>query len=155
MNNVILYFSRSGNAKRIAGKLAGKLGCASLRITDDVKWNGFFGFMKGGYYSLTGRTTNVTVEGDPDISSFENVVLVAPLWAGGIAPAGYSYLMKECKNIRRLTVLITCDGSDPNKAYGRLEEITGPIENKLCIAKNLKNEDEIIDVLAGDLGFGK
>ena len=151
MSSIVLFFSRSGNAERIAGKLAAELGCGTARISDDMKWKGFIGFMKGGFYSLTGRTTNVSVEGDPDVSKYDDVILVAPLWAGGIAPAGYSYLMKEKENIKSLAVLITCDGSKPEKAYTRLEGMVGSIDIKYCITKNLGNEDEVIENLAKDL----
>lgn len=144
MKSMVLYFSRSGNCKRIAGKIAGEIGCEKAGITDNISWKGFFGFMKGGFYSLKGRITETTVEGNPEISDYDNIILVAPLWAGRIAPAGYSLLIKEKESIKKLTVVISCDGSDPEKAYSRIEAITGALERKYCISKSLGNEDGII-----------
>jgi len=145
MNNKVLYFSRSGNSKRIAEKTAQKLGCETVEITDDVSWKGIFGFIKGGYYSINQKITGVSVENDYNVADADNIVLVVPLWAGNTAPAGYSFLLKEMKNIKKLHMVICNDGSDFDKAYKKLESMVGNIKNKYGITKNKGNEDSVID----------
>jgi len=154
MNNTVLYFSRSGNAKRIAEKTAEKLDCGTIEITDNISWKGLFGFMKGGYYSLNRKVTEVTVENDYDVSKADNIVLVVPLWAGLTAPAGYSFLLKEMKNIKNLHMVICSDGSEAAKAYGRLESLIGVINNKYEIIKNQKNEDSVINNIYNNITVG-
>lgn len=151
MNNKVLYFSRSGNAKRIAEKTAKKLGCETLEITDNVSWKGFFGFMKGGFYSINQKITEVSIENDYNVSEADTIVLVVPLWAGNTAPAGYSFLLKEMKNIKKLYMVICNDGSDFVKAYAKLETMVGNIKNKYGITKNKGNEDSVIDNICLDI----
>ena len=145
MTNKVLYFSRSGISRRIAGKVAQKLGCETIEITDDVSWKGIFGFMKGGYYSLSKKITNVTLEDDYRPSKTDNIVLVVPLWAGGIAPAGYSFLQKQIQNIKNLYLVVSSDGSEPDKTFLKLEAMVGPIKNKYGIVKSKKNEDDVVN----------
>lgn len=151
MENKVLFFTRSGNSKRIAEKAAEKLGCEALEITDDVSWKGFFGFIKGGFYSINQKITRVLVENDYNVSEADAIVLVVPLWAGNSAPAGYSFLLKEMKNIKKLYMVICNDGSDVEKAYNKLENMVGNIKNKYSISKNKGNEDEVINDICRDI----
>lgn len=150
MNNTVIYFSRSGNAKRIAGRIADKLECGTVELTDNVSWKGFFGFMKGGFYSINQKTTEISLENDYDVKNADNIILVLPLWAGLTAPAGYSFLLKEKVNIKNLYMVICSDGSDSGKAYDRLEALVGEIGRKYGIVKSQKNEDEVIDSICND-----
>lgn len=145
MKNTVLYFSRSGVSKRIAGKVAKKLDCKTIEITDDVSWKGIFGFMKGGFYSLNKKITKVSLENDYNPAEADNIILVVPLWAGGTAPAGYSFLQKEIGNIKKLYLVVSSDGSAPDKAFLKLEEMVGPIKNKYGIIKSKKNEDDVVN----------
>ncbi len=145
MKNKVLYFSRSGVSKRIADKVAKKLDCKTIEITDDVSWKGIFGFMKGGFYSLNKKITKVSLENDYNPAEADNIILVVPLWAGGTAPAGYSFLQKEIGHIKNLYLIVSSDGSAPDKAFLKLEEMVGTIKNKYGIIKSKKNEDDVVN----------
>jgi flavodoxin len=89
MNWMIVYFTRTGNCERIARRLAETTGYPAVRMTDDVNWSGFLGFMKAGFYALTGKRTKITVEGKLEA---DHIVLITPIWAGSITPAAKSFL---------------------------------------------------------------
>lgn len=144
MSNRVIYFSRSGKCKMVADKIAQELNCGTSEITDNVSWKGFFGFMRGGFYSLNQRLTQVTVEDGFEAKDADNIIFIVPLWAGGTAPAGYSYLKKEISNIKNLFMLICSDGTEATKAYAKLEEMVGPIKNKYGIVKSQHNETSVI-----------
>jgi uncharacterized protein YjbJ (UPF0337 family) len=151
MNIGVLYSTRTGNSERIAGKISEKLGCQKARITDDVSWKGIIGWFRGGFYSIKGRRTNVSIEGNPVVSEFDKLVLVLPLWAGNTAPAGYSFLQDSIKDIKDLYVVICNDGSEIDAAFLKLEQIVGEIKNKYGITKKTGNEDEVIIKLVKDI----
>lgn len=144
MNGIILYFSRTGNSKRIAEKISRELGWKTARLTDDISWSGVFGYIKGGSYSLRRKPTNVTIEGNPDLSTYANIILVVPLWAGGIAPAGYSLLDSESDMLDKLSIVISCDKTNPDKALKKLENISSSVSRKYCVVKKRSNENTII-----------
>jgi len=59
MNYKVVYFTRTGNSKRVAEKIANKLSCETIQITDNINWKGILGFLKGGYYSSKNRNVGV------------------------------------------------------------------------------------------------
>ncbi|WP_448523673.1 flavodoxin family protein [Pseudothermotoga sp.] len=89
MDWMIVYFTRTGNCERIAKKLAEMTAYPAVRMIDNVNWSGFFGFIKAGFYALTGRRTKITVEGKLEA---DRIVLITPIWAGSITPAAKSFL---------------------------------------------------------------
>lgn len=152
MNNNVFYFSRTGNSERIAKNISEKLGCPMTRLTDDVSWKGILGWLRGGFYSIRGKKTKVSIEGSPDIASLDKVILVSPLWAGNTAPAGYSFLEDYMNDIKELFVVICNDGSPADTAFEKLEQRVGKIKNKYGITKNKGNEEEVITKLVHDVG---
>ncbi len=132
MEKIVVY-SRSGNSKRIAKKIARKTGFPLITLEDDMNWKGFFGYMKAGYYSIKKKTVETHLS-EP-LSSDDDIILVCPLWAGGIATAAYSLLQfLERKHVH----LVVCSISSPLKDRQDYKAVTD-------IATNRKNEDEIID----------
>ncbi len=152
MGKCVYYFSRTGNSQRIAKKISDKLGCPMNRITDDVSWKGIIGWFRGGFYSSTGRRTNITIEGNQQIADFDKIILVLPLWAGNTAPAGYSFLEDTKNDIKELYVVICNDGSSTDSAFEKLEKRVGQIKNKYGITKKIDNEEDVIAGLLNDVG---
>jgi menaquinone-dependent protoporphyrinogen IX oxidase len=92
MSKVIVYYSRSGNSKQVADLLAKELGVEPIKIVSDMNWNGFFGYMKAGYYSMMKKTVPIRLEGQ--FSEEDEIILVAPLWAGDVAVEAHSFIEK-------------------------------------------------------------
>jgi len=86
----VVYFSRSGNAKRIAEKIANQLQLECIQILDHKNWNGFFGYMKAGFYSTANK--NVKISTSKDVGEYDELIVVTPLWAGSIANATRTFL---------------------------------------------------------------
>jgi flavodoxin len=148
----VFYFTRTGNSKRVAERIAEKVECGISEITDDISWKGLLGWLRGGFYSLQGKETNISISETGDIGSYDKIVLVAPLWAGNTAPAGYTFIKKYREEIKKLHVVICNDGSKVEKAFLNLEEKVGMVECKYGVTKNLGNEETVIDTICTDLG---
>lgn len=135
MNYKVVYFTRTGNCKRIAEKISKKLECEMIQVTDNKKWTGVSGFMRGGYYSSMNR--KVEIKTTKKIDSYDELVVISPLWASGITPAIKKFL--ETVPMEKVNLVISSSGSilKKPKAY---KTISNVIENK-------KNEDEVIDNL--------
>lgn len=78
MNYQVVYFSRTGNSKRIAEKIAGRLSTKAIRITDNVNWNGLLGYVKYIFYMITKKEVDVTL--DKKIDNYDELIVVTPLW---------------------------------------------------------------------------
>ncbi len=90
MGRVVVYYSRSGNSKQVAEILAEELGVEPIRIVSDMNWKGFFGYMKAGYYSMKKKIVPIRLEGQ--VSKSDEIILVAPLWAGDVAVEAHTFI---------------------------------------------------------------
>ncbi len=143
MKSRVLYFSVSGNSKRIAEKIAAQAGCGLSQITDDKKWKGVFGFIRGGFYAGTFKMTNPTVDPKTDFGEYDHILIVGPVWAGNAAPAVYSLLEKEKENLHKVCLVLSSGGGDTAPVFKRVETKIGKIPFKYGIPKNKADEDAV------------
>lgn len=139
MNSKVIYFTRTGNSKRIAEKIAAKLDCDLVKVDDHRNWNGFFGFIKAGFFSSTNRSVKIDLDGNLD--GTDVYIVVTPLWAGGISPAIRAFLKNVDPGVVHLVV--SSDGS-----YLKSGQKFKAIYN---IANNENLEDATIDNLVTQL----
>ena len=141
MKTMVIYFSRTGNSKRVATKIADGLGLKPIEITDDNNWNGIFGFIKGGYYASANKSVDIKVSGD--FKDVDEYIVVSPLWAGGPAPAVREFLKQV--PINSVNLVLTCNGSDIQSALTKYENKVGKLKAGFGIVQRLKNEDKQIE----------
>jgi flavodoxin len=139
MNYKVVYFSRTGKSNRVAKKLADKLSCEAIQITDNINWNGILGFIKCGYYSLFDKDVDININGDIENSS--EFILISPLWFGKIAPATSAFFKKIPKN--KVHLVMTSNGSTLKNRVG-FKSVNDIVGTK-------KNEDDVINSLVNKL----
>jgi len=139
MNYKVVYFTRTGNCKRIAEKISKRLECEMIEVTDNKKWTGFSGFMRGGYYSSMNR--KVEIETSKKVEGYDELVVISPLWAAGITPAIKKFLLTVPSD--KVNLVISSSGSILKKAKD-YKSVSNIIENK-------NNEDEVIENLVKTL----
>ncbi len=111
MKNAIVYYSHSGNTKKVAEILAdylkqkGEIEIIELKTQDES--NSFFG-----QCSRAIRHKKAKLEAtDFDLSKYDLVCFGTPVWAFGPAPAMNTYLDKCCGVEGKEVVLVTTYGS--------------------------------------------
>ena len=86
MRTLILYYSYSGNTKLLAKELAAEL-CADLqKIQDEQRPGKLKAYALGCFAALKGTAWPVKAL-QADLSAYERIVLMAPVWAGHVPPA--------------------------------------------------------------------
>ncbi len=138
MNKKVAYFSRSGNSKRIAEKLARGLGCKTIEITDSMDWSGIVGFVKAGFYTSKNKDLPVKVIGK--IYDKDEIIVVSPVWASHPAQAVRIYL--RGREFSKTHLVLTSSGSTAKKLENRTA-----FASVNEIVKKKKNEDEIVNAL--------
>ena len=143
MKYCVVFFTRTNTNKRVAKKISNKLSCELIEITDNINWNGFLGFIKAGYYSSINKHVDIQVHGNLDTA--DEYIVVAPLWAGGLAPA-IRTLLKTIP-INKVHLVVTSIGNHvkDRSEYKSVHDIT----------KNANNEVLVIDNLVKSLPIGK
>lgn len=132
MNYKVIYFTRTGNSRRVAEKIANKLSLEAIEITDNMNWKGIFGFIKGGYYASTNK--NVEIKIPKNLDDAEELIVVTPLWAGKVAPAINTFL--KTKALEKIHLVVTSGSSNIKDRSG--------YKSVSDIVKSKNNEEDII-----------
>ncbi len=135
MTRHVVYFTRTGNSKRVAEKLAKRLTTEAIAITDNKNWQGFFGYIKAGFYASSNKTVKITVA--KPLENRDQIIVVSPLWAGDLSPAVREFFKLYPKET---THLVVTSGGSKIKQRDDYKSVTD-------ITKKSMNEDEQIDKL--------
>jgi len=135
MNYQVVYFSRSGNSKKVAEKVSIKLGAPLIQIDDHKWWKGPIGFIRAGFYATIDKKVKITLSEPLKEDSIS--IVISPLWAGDTAPAVRAFFKMFPKEQSHL--IVTSIGSTITKRENYLS-VTD-------VVKRSENEDEVIDKL--------
>jgi flavodoxin len=139
VNYKVVYFTRTGTSNRVAEKIANKLSCEAIQITDNMNWKGILGFLKGGYYASKNKDVDIKIQGN--LESADELIVVSPLWAGGVAPSIKTFL--KTTSLDKIHLVVTSNGSNIKNPSG-FKSVSG-------IVKSKNNEDVIINDLVNSL----
>lgn len=118
MKNLIIYYSRTGNTKKIAAELAEKLGAEIDEIVCD-EYEGISGWVKGGLHVLKNKLPEISFKINP--TNYDLVIMGTPIWAGTVTPLVKSYLEKN--KFKNVAFFCTC-GDKQTKAFKEMEKIS-------------------------------
>ncbi len=103
----LYYFSRTGNAKRIAEEIGKAKALTPHPISDGKNWSGVTGFLKAG--AAASRKDHVEITYHP-VASDLPLILVFPVWAGTLPPAIRSFLSLQSN--KEITAVALSAGTD-------------------------------------------
>jgi hypothetical protein len=116
---LVVYYSLSGKTAAVAGKIAELLKAEILVIKDVRPRRGILGFLRSGYQAMRKRLPAITYSPmeltAEQLSAFEGVVLLSPLWAGLISSPMRTFLNHCQAGIRRYALFLVC--GDPARKY--------------------------------------
>jgi len=141
MKILVLYFTRTGSCKLIAEKVCEKTGATLAEISDDKNWQGIWGFLKGGYYSSRMKSTEPIITPNVEVSDYDKIVVISPMWASNAAPAVFSFLSNEKMKIKELHFVIKSEGAPADSTFAKLEEKICKLDFKYSIVTRLANEE--------------
>ena len=86
MATAILYYSLSGTTKALAEKRAAETGADIFEVCEAKKRNGFTAFIPGCCLAM-GLKSSAIAPLAADLSAYDEIVIMGPIWAGRPAPA--------------------------------------------------------------------
>lgn len=138
----VLFFSRTGNSRRVAQKISDGIGVKPFEITaKNSRFRGLLGYFKAGYYSMSNKKVEIHV--DENYKNADNYIVVSPLWAGKPANPVIEFLKLVPSD--KVILILTCIGSDTDKIFNDYESKNGKFKAHYGIVKRLKNEEKVID----------
>jgi hypothetical protein len=148
MKYSVIFFSRTGNSRRVAEKISKGIGVKPVEIIQkSPNFKGLLGYLKAGYYSSRNKSVKIMLNGN--YKEADSYIVVSPLWAGKPANAVVEFLKLVPSD--KVTLVLTCIGSDTDKVVNDYEFKNGKFKSHYGIVKRLKNEEKVIDEVLKNL----
>jgi flavodoxin len=112
LKTLIVYYSRTGNARFVAETMATEMGADVEEIIDQRKRSGILGFLRGGSDARNGKETEIapTKKAPAD---YDLIIVGSPIWASRPTPAITTYLKKNNLTGKKVAVFFTQGGKKP------------------------------------------
>lgn len=123
---LVVYYSRTGNTKKVAEEIARLLDGDLKEIRSAVAYpEGFFGFTKALYHSISKK--NIGIESS--FSGFEKydlVVVGGPMWAGSVSSPMRRFLNLYSGQMKNIAYFFTQGGhTNPDKMAQEVQSVVG------------------------------
>jgi len=138
MKTLIVFYSRTGTTRKVAGELKVPLSADVEEIVDHKNRGGPIGFLQSGREAKNEATPEIdTPKMDP--SGYDLVVICTPVWASKMASPVRSYLTQMKEKLRRVAFLCTC-GNPSGDVFEGMERLAGkPAATLVIKAKDMRS----------------
>ena len=134
MKGIIIYYSLSGNTKKIAEQIAKQFNWDSVEI-QTVK-----GFPKNKaavmFYGGAMASFGICPKIKPvsiSLDSYEHIVIGTPVWAGKCAPAMRSFIKAHDLSHKKVDVFTCSGGGENEKCIAELKEMIPLLKNHVSL----------------------
>jgi flavodoxin len=137
MKTLVVYYSRTGNTRGLAEKIAGILHADFDEIIDKKDRTGITGYLKAGKDAMTKASTDIGYKLNP--VDYDMVVIGSPIWGFTMTPALRTYLTAHSGSFKDVAFFATSGGSEIDKIAGEMELLSKhPVATLLLKVKGLK-----------------
>lgn len=142
MKTLVVYYTRSGNARFIAQTIAAHIGADVEEVVDLKKRSGILGWLGGGRDARDGKETEISPT-TRVVADYELIIVGTPIWAGKPTPAINTYLKKTDLAGKKVAVFFSQGGKKPQG----IEEVKALMpkvdyRGELSIIAALRNKEE-------------
>ena len=122
---LVVYYSRSGNTRAVAGEIAAALGGAKIEeIHDTVNRTGLLGYWRSFREAVGKRTTPLAASGR-DIDGYDLVVVGGPVWVGQPSSPIRSWLRAHAAELNSVAFFLTHGGSARDRVFAEMTAESG------------------------------
>jgi flavodoxin len=122
MKSLVVYYSRSGNTRFVAEKIAQEMNGDIEEIIDKKRRKGPLGFVIGGFDATRGKVTEIEeIKKSP--RDYDLLIVGTPMWNKRITPAVRTYLENNNVSEKKVAIFCTSQGSKSDRVFKTLKEI--------------------------------
>lgn len=142
MKSLVVYYSRTGNAKFVAQTIPEQLESEIEEIKDLKSREGTLGWISAGRDATQGKQAQIA-ETTKNPADFDLIILGTPVWAWSPTPAIRAYIAKNNLAEKKVALFFTLD----NKPRQAIEKTKALMPNatfigELAVTKALANKEE-------------
>ncbi len=131
MKTLVVYYSRTGNTRKVASAIADKLGADHEEIVDRKKRSGPMGWVKAGRDAGLKKLTKIN-EPEKDPTKYDLVVIGTPIWNGNISSPIRTYIDQNKLKFEHVAFFCTCAGRGEGKVFSDMAHLSEIKPMSLC-----------------------
>ncbi len=142
MKTLVLYFSRSGNTRAVARRIADKLNAEIEELTDRTNRRGIFGYLRSGREAFLGLRANLNPIASR-LSDFDLVVIGTPVWNMSLSSPIRTFLLDHAAELPRVAFFCTLGGMGRDRVLREMERLAGkaPLSTLVVTEHELEGGD--------------
>ena len=113
MKPLVVYYSRTGNTKKIAEAISSALKCDSEEITDTKKRKGPVGYMIAGRDAIRKSETKINPI-QKDLGAYDLIIIGTPVWSWTVSTPIRTFLQQYKKQLKNVAFFLTHGGNYKN-----------------------------------------
>jgi len=121
---LVIYYSRTGNTKLVAERIAEKLNADLEGIKDKRERRGVFGFLRSGYEVIVGKPSEIQPS-QKNVEEYRLVIVGSPVWVGRLSSPVRAYLSIYGGKIKNVAFFTTCKARS-GQAFSQMEALSKP-----------------------------
>ena len=142
MKTLIIYYTRTGNAKFAAETIAAELGADLEEVIDLKNRQGKLAFMPNGRDAMQGKETQIAPT-PRNLTDYDLVIIGQPIWAGNPTPAIRTYLNKNDLSGKKAALFFSDSGLGKSVEKTKALMPNSTFIGELALpAKSFENKEE-------------
>ena len=121
MKKLVVFYSRTGNTRKIAEEIARKINADIEEIIDLKNRKGILNWLRAGRDGMKRNLTKIKYFKDP--IKYDLIIIGTPIWVN-MTPAIRTYLLENKDKIKKIAFFSTHGGKSVGKAFDEMEKIT-------------------------------
>ncbi|MBO7719056.1 MAG: flavodoxin [Methanosphaera sp.] len=156
MTDIVIYYSRTKNTKKVAEIIARKYNAETLEVKDKQRRSGLLGFVKSGYDSI--RENDTKIEYDKlDLKDYDTIFIGTPVWASKPTPAIVQFIKENEFSGTKCVTFATMMGSGGETTINVINNMIisqgGTVKDSFILAVKNKDIEELTNEAMDDLNL--
>jgi flavodoxin len=124
MKALVVFYSRTGNTRKLAQAIAKSVDAELEEIIDRVDRRGILGYLRSGIEGWFGGQVAIDApKRDPAL--FDIVIIGTPIWRWSVSGPMKQYIESQRSKFRNVAFFCTMGGSGDTRAFRQMQELSG------------------------------
>jgi len=137
---LVVYYSRDGHARQVAGEVAAALGADLEEIRDPADRTGMLGYLRCAAEALLGASAEIERPAH-DPGGYELVVVGTPVWYAAVSSPVRTYLWMERERLPRVAFFLAHGGFGSERVLAQMTALAGKRPAARLVLRQREIED--------------
>ncbi len=122
-NKLVIYYSRTGNTKKIAEKIANSLSCEMIEIKPLSSYKGIIGWLRAGFQAVKRKIPKIESI-NVNLNIYDLVILGTPMWGGNLSSPIRAFLTENIDKIKKIAFFYCSGGEGTDQIFEEFKDLT-------------------------------